>query len=369
MIKTRSRVESLSPYVLGKSIDEVKQELNLSEIRKMSENENVYGCSPFVKEKLPAYFGEMHYYPDGMARDLAIKVSEQLGVHVENLVFGNGSDEVIRLLTRAYISAGDEAVMADVTFPRYKTNVFLEEGVSITVPLKEGTHDLTRMLASITNKTKMIFVCNPNNPTGTVVGKKELLTFIKAVPNHVLVIIDEAYFEYVTTEDYLETIPLVQDFSNLVILRTFSKIYGLASLRIGYGVMDKKVVRELQKVKDVFNVNQLAQFAAVEALKDQDFIESCSRKNEEGRLFLEKELKKLHVDFFPSQSNFMMVKFAQRGDGISDELLKRGIIVRAGTLLGYDDTIRVTIGSIEDNEAFIKVLSEILMDEDAGESL
>lgn len=173
---------------------------------------------------------------------------------------------MIRLLTRAYLSCGDEAVMAEVTFPRYKTNVLLEGGIPVTVPLVDGTHDLKGMYRSITAKTKLIFVCNPNNPTGTIVGKKELLQFIESIPSHILVIVDEAYMEYVTTDDYLETLPLLSSFDNLIVLRTFSKIYGLAGLRVGFGVMNEEIAEQLRKVKDVFNVNTVAQQSAVIAL-------------------------------------------------------------------------------------------------------
>ncbi|MEI5909013.1 histidinol-phosphate transaminase [Bacillus spongiae] len=360
LIKTRDRVEEIAPYVLGKSIEDIQQEYGLRVIRKMSENENVYGCSPRVKEMLPRFLEAIHHYPDGLAIELSTNVSEHLGVRVENLVFGNGSDEVIRLLTRAYISSGDEAIMAEVTFPRYKTNVFLEEGIPISVPLLNGAHHLERMLEHITDRTKMIFVCNPNNPTGTIVGKDELLRFIQQVPSHILVIIDEAYFEYVTTENYLDTISLLNEFPNLVVLRTFSKIYGLASLRIGYGVMNEEISIQLQKVKDVFNVNRLAQLAAIEALKDQLFIQQCAKKNKAGREYLEKALKEIGVPYFLSQSNFMMIKLPETGDRISHELLRRGIVVRSGTLLGFDSTIRVTVGTDIDNRHFVEELNHIL---------
>ncbi|MBM7587830.1 histidinol-phosphate aminotransferase [Bacillus pakistanensis] len=358
--KTRKRVEAIAPYVLGKSLEEIKIENGLSQIRKLSENENIYGCSPEVKKWISFEGSDLNLYPDGMAVELTKKVSDFFKVDQDQLVFGNGSDEVIRLLTRAYISEGEEAIMADVTFPRYQTNVYLEGGTPVIVPLENGIHHLENMLEAITKKTKMIFVCNPNNPTGTIVGRDELLSFIKKVPEHILVVIDEAYVEYVSTDDFLHTVPLVEQFENLIVLRTFSKIYGLAGLRIGFGIMNKEITEQLRKVKDVFNVSRLAQGAARVALEDQAFIKKCSENNLKGRKFLEGSFQKMGLNYFPSQSNFIMVDCEQNGDVVARGLMKKGIIVRSGTLLGYPTTLRVTIGSDEDNHYFIESLTQVL---------
>ncbi|MGG4166651.1 histidinol-phosphate transaminase [Rossellomorea vietnamensis] len=361
--KTREAVTHIAPYVLGKTLLDLKKEHGLSSIRKLSENENIYGCSPKVKEWFKENGSDLFLYPDGAAVDLSQKVSAFLGVPIEQLVFGNGSDEVIRLLTRAYLNSGDEAIMADVTFPRYQTNVLIEGGTPVIVPLVEGTHDLQGMLDHITQKTKIIFVCNPNNPTGTIVGKKELLHFIENVPPDILVVVDEAYMEYVTTDDYLETLPLLPAFENLIVLRTFSKIYGLAGLRVGFGVMNEEIAEQLRKVKDVFNVNTVAQKSAIIALEDQAFIRECTHKNEQGRHDLEREFDRLGLSYFPSQSNFIMVDTGLNGDMVSYELVKRGLVVRSGTLLGYPTTVRVTIGTEEDNKRFVGALEAILNNE------
>ncbi|MCA1064224.1 histidinol-phosphate transaminase [Rossellomorea sp. AcN35-11] len=362
-IKTREAVTHIAPYVLGKTLGDLQKEHGLNSIRKLSENENIYGCSPKVKQWFKENGNDLFLYPDGAAVDLSRRVSAFLGVPKEQLVFGNGSDEVIRLLTRAYLSSGDEAIMADVTFPRYQTNVMLEGGAPVIVPLVNGTHDLQGMHAKITEQTKLIFVCNPNNPTGTIVGKKELRHFIERVPSHILVVVDEAYLEYVTTDDYLETLPLLSEFENLIVLRTFSKIYGLAGLRVGFGVMNEEIAEQLRKVKDVFNVNTIAQKAAIIALEDQTFIRDCTYKNEQGRRYLETEFDRMGISYFPSQSNFIMVDTGVNGDTVSYELVKRGMVVRSGTLLGYPTTIRVTIGTEEDNKKFIRVLEAILRNE------
>ncbi|WP_064094316.1 histidinol-phosphate transaminase [Rossellomorea aquimaris] len=358
--KTREVVTQIAPYVLGKTLGDLQKEHGLRSIRKLSENENIYGCSPKVKEWFKGNGGDLFLYPDGATMELGHKVSTFLGVPKEQLVFGNGSDEVIRLLTRAYLNSGDEAIMADVTFPRYQTNVFLEGGTPVIVPLVDGTHDLNEMYNKITPKTKLMFVCNPNNPTGTIVGKKELLQFLESVPSHILVVVDEAYMEYVTTDDYLETLPLLKTFENLIVLRTFSKIYGLAGLRVGFGAMNEEIAEQLKKVKDVFNVNSVAQKSAVIALEDQEFIRECTYKNEKGRAFLEKEFDRLGLKYFPSQSNFIMVDTTLNGEIVASELVKRGLVIRSGTLLGYPTTVRVTVGTEEDNQRFIVALEEIL---------
>ncbi|KQU62953.1 histidinol-phosphate aminotransferase [Bacillus sp. Leaf406] len=358
--KTREVLTKIDPYVLGKSTVELQREHGLGSICKLSENENIHGCSPKVVSWLKEGNGELFLYPDGAATELRKEVSEFLGVRQGELVFGNGSDEVIRLLSRAYISEGDEAIMADVTFPRYHTNVFLEGGNSVRVPLVNGVHDLAGMKNAITDRTKLIFICNPNNPTGTIVGTEELLSFISAVPSHILLVLDEAYVEYVSDRNQLDTLPLLKRFENLVILRTFSKIYGLAGLRVGFGVMNEEVAGQLLKVKDVFNVNALAQGAAVKALHDQAFIGKCASLNEAGRSYLEGEFHRLGLVYFPSQANFIMVDTGKDGNLIAGELAKKGFLVRSGVLLGYPETIRVTIGTEQDNRAFVKALEYVL---------
>jgi histidinol-phosphate aminotransferase len=359
-IKTRTQVETIAPYVLGKSLDDIKKELGLTQVLKMSENENVYGCSPIVKETILRSLDNLHLYPDGAVRELRLKLAEYYKLDSNQFVLGNGSDELIRLLTRTFISPNDEAIMANVTFPRYQTNIMIEGGVPVIVPLINGKHSLKGMQGAITSRTKMIFICNPNNPTGTIVGKEELLTFIQSVPEDILVILDEAYVEYVTTNDYLSSIPLLEKHSNLVILRTFSKIYGLASLRMGYGIAHTTIVDELLKVKEVFNANGLAQMAALAALEDQSHIRSCALKNAEERIKMEHSLTEMGLSFFPSHTNFMMVDTKSSGEQISNELLKQGIVVRSGHLLGYPSMFRVTLGTITDNETFLIALKNTL---------
>lgn len=356
-IIAREEIKGIKPYTLGKSLKEIKTDYNLQVIRKMSDNENVYGCSPHVREVISENLNEIFYYPDGTTSTLISKLAKFYNVQESQFIIGNGSEEMIRLLTRAYIRHGDEAIMADITFPRYETNVVIEGGQPIKVPLNNGTHNLDEMFEAITEKTKMVFVCNPNNPTGTIVGKEELLHFIKRVPENIIVVVDEAYYEYVMTDDYLETLPLLEQFPNLIVLRTFSKIYGLAGLRVGYGIMAEAIVKELVKVKDVFNVNHLAQHAASVALDDQGFIEECARKNAEERVYVSKALTALGMQVFTSETNFLFVCSKKP---VVTLLMEKGFIVRGLQIAGWAEAFRMTLGTRKDNDAFIETIGQLL---------
>ncbi|MBP2242320.1 histidinol-phosphate aminotransferase [Cytobacillus eiseniae] len=355
-IQTRRVIEGIRSYPLGDSPEEIKEKYNLKVVRKMSDNENIYGCSSQVKEAIINNMHNLYLYPDGTTAKLINQLSSYYQLNKDQFLIGNGSEEIIRLLTRAYINDGDEAIMAATTFPRYETNVVIEGGLSIAVPLQNGVHDLLAMYKKITKKTKMIFICNPNNPTGTIVGKEELLRFIQMIPSNILIILDEAYYEYVSSSNYLESISLLNTYSNLVILRTFSKIYGLASLRVGYGMMHSEIVRELQKVKEVFNVNQLAQLAAECALDDKSFIIDCKKKNERERVYVCEQLRELGLGYFPSETNFIYVYTDQL---VSEKLITNGLIVRQMKLTGYADAFRITLGTREDNDFFLAVLKRL----------
>lgn len=356
-IKPKNVVDTIHSYPLGDSPEEIKRKYNLQKVRKMSDNENVYGCSIHVQKAIFRKVNNLHLYPNGRAEAVINKLSSFYKLKADNIFIGNGSEEIIRLLTRAYLNAGEEALMADMTFPRYETNVSIEGGKSIAVPLIEGVHDLTGMYGKITKKTKMVFICNPNNPTGTIVSMKDLVEFIEKVPPYVLIILDEAYYEYVSSADYLQTTPLLEKYSNLIILRTFSKIYGLAGLRIGYGMMAAPIVKELQKVKEVFNVNTLAQEAAVVALDDQEFVTECALKNEIERKYVCSYLHELRLKFFPSETNFI---FICSHVPVVQKLTEKGILVRQMKMTGFSDAFRITLGMREDNEQFLTILKDLL---------
>ncbi|WP_173916864.1 histidinol-phosphate transaminase [Halobacillus sp. Marseille-Q1614] len=360
MISPRPQLNGISMYSPGKPIEELKREKGLTKILKMASNENPFGYSSLVDQAVQKEMTELTRYPETTSPALGVKLANRLDVKPDQLIFGNGSDEIIRLLTRSYINEGDEVVMASVTFPRYKTNVLIEGGEPVEVEMVDGTHDLTSMLREITHKTKLVFVCNPNNPTGTIVKEEQLERFIEQVPPHVLLVIDEAYYEYVDSDEYLETLPLLEKYPNMIILRTFSKIYGLAALRIGYGLMAPEIVQELLKVKDPFNVNRLAAAAASASLDDDEFLHNTILKNQEGRTQLIKGFKEMGLSYFPTQTNFIMVDVGRPADEVFEGLLDKGVIVRPGHLMGYHSMLRVTIGLKEENEVFLDGLKAIL---------
>ncbi|MCH1627943.1 histidinol-phosphate transaminase [Fredinandcohnia quinoae] len=352
-INTRKEIEEVRPYNLGKSPEDIKNEYGLQVIQKMSDNENVYGCTTDVEKELTHSIKQLHSYPDGITTVLTENLASFYQLNQNQFLIGNGSEEIIRLLTRGYISSGDEVIIADPTFPRYEANAIIEGGILVKVPLRDGKHDLRAMVEAISIRTKMIFVCNPNNPTGTIVGKDELFQFIKTIPNHIIVVIDEAYFEYVMTDDYLKTHTLLDRFANLVILRTFSKVYGLAALRVGYGMMSPDFVQQLMKVKDVFNVNQLAQNAARVALNDQHFVKECAKKNQLEREFVTRKLIEMDYKVYPSETNFL---YACSEHPVAEKLQKKGMLVRAFSQPNGGEAIRVTLGTREENIAFLHVI-------------
>ncbi|WP_206830348.1 histidinol-phosphate transaminase [Alicyclobacillus fructus] len=359
-IAARGSLAQVGRYVPGKPMEEVQRELGLSHVIKLASNENAYGCSPKAVSAVAEEMARAALYPESSPPALAEKLSAKLGVREDRLIFGNGSDEIIGLLTRAYLEPGDEVVMADPTFTRYEQNVAIEGGVSVKVPCRDGVHDLDAMLGAVTTRTKLVFVCNPNNPTGTMVGAEALRRFIERVPTNVMVVVDEAYYEYVTSEDYLQTIPMLDAHPNLVVLRTFSKIYGLAGLRIGYAVVHPDVASVLHKVRGPFNTNRLAQVAALASLDDTEFVAMCREQNARERDRVSQALADLGLRVYPSQTNFLLFEVPGSGAAIAERLLRQGVIVRAGEGLGAPGTVRVSLGRPEENDAFLRALTHSL---------
>ncbi|MFD2672909.1 histidinol-phosphate transaminase [Marinicrinis sediminis] len=359
-MKPKSNIMHLPVYQPGKPIEEVKKELGLSTVTKLASNENPFGCSPLAKKAMLDEIEQASLYPDGGSVQLRETLAAHLGVDENQLIFGAGSDEVILMLARAFLVSGDETIMADRTFPQYKHNAEIENAVCVEVPLLNGKHDLDAMLEKITSKTKIIWVCNPNNPTGTIVTHREMTAFMAKVPKDILVVLDEAYCEYNDGEEYPDGIQLLKEHVNLLLLRTFSKIYGLASLRIGYGIGHPEVVHTINQVREPFNTTRMAQAAAKAAIQDQAFIETCKQHNRQGIAYLTQEVKRLGLDSFPAYGNFMMIHVNRPAQDVFQALLQKGYIVRSGASLGFPASIRVTIGSQEQNEGFVQALEEIL---------
>lgn len=361
-MRPKAHIVHLPVYQPGKPIEEVKRELGLTEVIKLASNENPFGCSPKAKEAIVDYVEHAHIYPDGASVDLTVAVAEHYGVEPNQIVFGAGSDEVILMIARAYLSAGDETIMADRTFPQYKHNADIEGAASIEVPLKNGTHDLEAMLSKVTDRTKVVWVCNPNNPTSTIVTAAEMERFLDRMPSSVLVVLDEAYAEYIDSDEYPNGVALLKKYPNIVLLRTFSKAYGLASLRIGYGIGRADVIRTINQVREPFNTTGFAQAAALAAIGDQDFIRDCREKNAQGISFLTKEFDRMGIGYFPAYGNFILADVRRDAKTVFEQLLRKGIIVRGGhtASIGFPTMIRVTVGSEAQNRAFITALEAVL---------
>lgn len=355
----KSRIVNLPVYQPGKPAEEVKKEMGLEEVIKLASNENPYGCSPRVREAIEAEFTNITQYPDGSSAELTGELAAFLGVKQEQIIFGCGSDEVIALICRAFLLPGDETVMADQTFSVYNTNSQIEGAVIVEVPLKDGTHDLDAMLAKVSEKTKIVWICNPNNPTGTIVSDDALTSFLDRIPSHVLVVLDEAYAEYVTDSSYTDGISLLGKYSNVIVLRTFSKIYGLASLRIGFGVGQPEVIQLINRVREPFNTSRFGQAAAKAAIADQAFVKECRDNNYSGLEYLSAEFDRLGLAYFPAHGNFILVQVKEPGAEVFQDLMKLGIIIRAG-FNKYPDYIRVTVGTPEQNAKFIAALEQVL---------
>lgn len=364
-MQPKSNIVHLPVYQPGKPIEDVKRELGLSEVIKLASNENPYGSSEKAKQAIMNEIQHTSIYPDGFAVSLTTALAKQLGVDNNQIVFGAGSDEVILMLARAFIVAGDETIMADQTFPQYKHNTDIEGAVAIEVPLVDGKHDLPAMLARVTDKTKVVWICNPNNPTGTIVSEEELVEFLDQVPAHVLVVLDEAYCEYVTDASYPDGLTLLPKYKNVITLRTFSKIYGLASLRIGYGVGHPDVIKLINQVREPFNTTRFAQAAALAALEDQAFIQHCKEANAQGIAYLQGEFTRLGLNSFPAHGNFIMFDVQRSAQAVFDALLRKGIITRAGHKK-YPTYIRVTVGNPEQNAKFVQALEQVLKEVAVG---
>lgn len=358
-MQPKPNIVHLPVYQPGKPIDDVKRELGLSHVIKLASNENPFGSSPKAKEAIAREVENISIYPDGAAVSLTNALAKHHGVNPDQIIFGAGSDEIILMIARAFLVPGDETIMADQTFPQYKHNAQIENAVSIEVPLKDGTHDLPGMLARITDKTKVIWVCNPNNPTGTIVSADEVEQFLAQVPSHVLVVLDEAYCEYVTDPSYPDGLKLLPKYPNVITLRTFSKIYGLASLRIGYGIGQPDVIRSINQVREPFNTSRFGQAAALASLEDEAFIRHCRDANRKGIDYLTAQFAELGLEWFPAHGNFIMVDVKRPSQEMFDGLMRKGIIVRGGFHC-YPTHVRITVGSQEENEAVVNALKALL---------
>ena len=361
--RARAAVRSLNQgYRPGQPIEEVKRQFRLSSVIKLASNENALGPSPKALAVLRRAVGSLHRYPDMACRVLRQRLAKKLRVGPASIVVGNGSDELLVLALRAFVDPGEEVVVAEPTFLIYALQAKACGAAVRAVPLRGDRYDLPAMKRAITPRTKLVFIANPDNPTGTYVTKRELDAFLRDLPPQVLVLIDEAYYEFVSAPDYPQTLRYVKD-QSVIVTRSFSKAYGLAGLRVGYGIAKPSLIDAMNTVREPFNVNSLAQAAALGALEDTAFLQRTRRMLQEGRRYLTKELAALHVRVVPSVANFFLLKLGPRAPQIAQRLLEQGIIVREMSAWKLPGCLRVTIGTMPENRAFIRVLNQTLTKE------
>jgi histidinol-phosphate aminotransferase len=362
-------LEKMIPYVPGQPLELVMRRFGLSEVVKLASNE--FPMAPFaeVKEAIVAALDDLNRYPDGDTTDLRAALAAHFGREPEQITVGNGSCELLMLLGDALLEKGDEVVFADPSFVVYNDVCTLHEATPVAVPLVDFAHDLDAMVAAVTERTKMFIICNPNNPTGTYIPVAEVARAVEAVPDDVLVVIDEAYNEFVTDGDREASLELQARHENVIVLRTFSKIYGLCGLRVGYGLCAPRLKMAIDKVRQPFNVNRLAQVAAVEALKHQDQVAWRRAKNAELRAHMVEKLAARGRETVPSQANFMLVAthaLCHPHDKVCGVLLSMGAIVRDGGALGCPGWARVSVGTEEEIEFFLNKLGELEVDVATG---
>ena len=356
--KVPDYIRRIVPYVPGKPIDEVEREYGIQGSAKLASNENPLGPSPKAIAALRDRLEELHLYPDGGCFHLRHALAGKLGVEPERLIFGNGSNELIELAVRTFLRPGDEALQSQGTFVAYGLALDAMGAAVRTVPLKDYGYDLEGMAGALTPKTRCVFLANPNNPTGTVYRRPEWEDFLERVGPEVLVVADEAYFEYATDPDYPDSLEDHRADRAVLTLRTFSKVYGLAGLRIGYGIAHPELVALMNQVREPFNVNAAAQWAATAAVEDTEHLRRSLEVNRQGLAFLTEGLTALGVEWVPSQANFMLVRTGQVGR-VFEELMRRGVIVRP---VGpeFPDHVRVTVGTPDENRKFLDGLAQIL---------
>lgn len=357
----RNELATLKPYVPGKPIEEVKKELGLENIEKLASNENPLGPSPKAVEAIKKELGNINIYPDAASMALKEKIAQKYDLTYENVVVGNGGEQLLAMIAQTFINEGDEAVMAATTFGIYGTSISLMGGVPVKIPLKYYKHDFEKFSQSVNDRTKLIYVCNPNNPTGNIMTKDEVAFLVRNVPEDVVLVFDEAYYDYaVLNNDYPDTLSVLKTRPNTIILRTFSKVAGIAGVRVGFLLTSKEIADQINKVKSVFNVNKLAQAAAMGALDDQEHIDKTVALNRQSIKMMEDYFEKMDLEYIKSDANFMFVNTKIDSRVVFEKLMKMGVIIRPGYLWNWDNWIRVSTGTIEQTHKFIESLNSLL---------
>lgn len=355
----RKGISDLKPYIPGKPIEDVKRELGLEEVIKLASNETSIGPSPLAIEAIKKEIENINRYPEATSRLLREKLSHKLKIDKEMIIFGNGADDVIDLVGMAFINEGDEVITCETTFPAYRTTVKIMGGKLILVKLHDYAFNLGEIAKRINKRTKIIFICNPNNPTGTIVSKETVDKLMKQIPDYVIVVFDEAYYDYVENKNYATGLSYILEGKNVIVIRTFSKIAGIAGVRIGCGIAKPGLIDYLRRVVNPFTTNRLAQVAALASLDDEEHRRKVLSSNQEGKKYLYKELDKLRLFYVLTETNFIFINVKEDSEIIFDKLLKKGVIVRPGKIYGCPNFIRVTIGTAYENQRFIKAIREI----------
>ncbi len=369
MLKVSPSIARIPPYIPGKSARSLEAESGIRRATQLASNQNSLGASPMALAAVRRELTYLWQYPDSQSVALREALAIRWKVSPSQIITGNGSDEVIELVIRTYLMPGDNAIMASPTFPVYRSAVMASHGTPVEIPLLDGRHHLSQMASAVDKKTKLVFICNPNNPTGTIVSHEALVRFLSCLPSRVLVVLDEAYADYVDDPAFPRSVELVSKRVPIIFLRTFSKLYGLAGLRIGYGVSRLPVIRDMHRIRQPFNTNRLAQMAAVSALSDDAHVARSLRVNRIGKNYLCRSFEKMGIPYLLSEANFVyfdtkrgkhldpnVYSNAPAGQKVYDALLRRGVIIRpmGGT------HFRVTVGTPSQNRKFVKALEEVL---------
>lgn len=352
-------IQGLPPYVAGRPVEEVEQELKVHAV-KLASNENPLGPSPKAMDAARRMLGDANWYPDGGSKRLREILAARCGVKPEEVFVGLGSSEIIDLASRVLLRPGCEGITSEGSFALFSIAIRASGGKLIQTPMKDFAFDLDAIARAVTPHTRIVYIANPNNPTGTAFGHAEFAAFMKAVPGDVLIVYDEAYFEYADREDLPRAMELFRQYNNILTLRTFSKVYGLAGLRIGYGIGHPTLVKEMNKLRTPFNVTSVGQAAALAALDDAEHVRLSAEMNRRERRRLFEELQKLGLKPVKSETNFVFVPFGPGAKALCDELLQEGVIVRPLAWMGFPEAIRISVGSPAENTKLVSALAHVL---------
>ncbi|MBT3232563.1 MAG: histidinol-phosphate transaminase [Calditrichaeota bacterium] len=361
---SRMAIRDIIPYEPGKPISEVEREYGLTDVIKLASNENPLGPSPMAMEAVKNAVAEMHLYPDGGGYHLKEKLSRSFDLPPNQIVLGNGSAEIVEQITEAFVGPGDEAIIGRQAFFKYRIAVKIMDGTVVWAEMPGLEYDADDMLNRVTNKTKVIFIANPNNPTGTLMDKGQVDYMMSKLPGHIIVVFDEAYYDYRSPERYPDSMEYLRQGRNVIILRTFSKSYGLAALRLGYAFSTPEISHAMNAVREAFNVNSLALVAGQAALDDHEFLRKTLEINSVGKEYFYKELERIGLVYIPTEANFVLIKTPLPGRDLFKELLFKGVVVRPVDGYGLPDYVRVSIGLPDENIRFFRELEELLRSKD-----